>query len=86
MMTWLLSIGISPSKVDNYTRMFMSEEVNSRALEGMTMEQLEAMGVHAMGPRALIFNAAQSGMCIYNIVCSSEITGEQSLVALHCSV
>ncbi len=61
METWLVSIGISPSKADNYTRLFMQEEIEERSLESMTMEQLEAAGIRALGPRSVIFNAAQTG-------------------------
>ena len=64
MSEWLWTIGLHPTKVTEFSQLFLAEEVDQRSLEMMTLEQLQTMGVGPAGPRTLAFNAAQRGTCI----------------------
>ena len=60
MFVWMASVGISPSRISNFTQLLVQDEIDQEVLEILTLEQLEKLGI-PMGPRSLIFNAAQSG-------------------------
>lgn len=62
MVTWLTSIGLQSSKIADYSELFRQEEVDQRSLELMSLEQLEALGLGPLGPRILVYNAAQEGI------------------------
>lgn len=72
MHVWMASVGISPSRINNYTQLLVQEEIDQKVIEILTLEQLEKLGI-PMGPRSLIFNAAQSGELYHDSILNAPI-------------
>lgn len=70
MVSWLVSVGVGPSQAPHYSQLLQQEQVGQAALPLLSLQQLQQLGVAAMGPRALIFAAAQEG----EIPCCSKST------------
>ena len=70
MMQWLLSLGIAEEMATSYHNQFCSQFIDQRTLREMCRDDLNALGVSALGHRVLINSAAKKGRCVYLGACS----------------